>query len=292
MSARRLATRSRVEPRAVCGRVRVAPTALALATTALVGCGGGAPLLHPARTLPAGDIRAAGGVSANIAVGSLGDDLAGARDIAAKDPQAPGAPGSNPAYARGALVAAAIAPGLAPFVGARVGVGDHYEGGLTYTGRAVRADMRRSFDDGNVSLSIGLGLSAALAGRQQGNELRAVDLKSLRGYGGDIPLLVGWESNGGIYKVWGGARGGYEHDDVEILTSEPRPTPSGQTPINLEADRFWGGAVFGVATGFNHVHVALEVSAAYTVVRGSYNDNDVTVSGITVAPATALWWAF
>lgn len=285
MSSPRLATRRRVEPRAL-------DLALALATTALVGCGGGAPLLHPARTLPAGDIRAAGGVSANIAVGSLGDDLAGARDIAAKDPQAPGAPGSNPAYARGALVAAAIAPGLAPFVGARVGVGDRYEGGLTYTGRAVRADMRRSFDDGNVSLSIGLGLAATLAGRQQGNELPNVDLKSLHGYGGDIPLLVGWESSGGIYKVWGGARGGYEHDVVEILTSEPRPTPAGQTPITLEADRFWGGAVFGVATGFNHVHVALEVSAAYTVVKGTYNANNVTVNGITLAPATALWWAF
>jgi len=287
VSARRLATGGTIPH-----RVAIAAVASAAVASALVGCGGGAPLLHPARTLPAGEIRAAGGVSANIAVGSLGDDLAGARDIAAKDPQAPGPPGSNAAYARGAIVAAAIAPGLAPFVGARVGVGDHYEGGLTYTGRSVRADMRRSFDDGKISLSIGLGVSATLAGRQQGNELPNVDLKSLHGYGGDIPVLVGWESNGGIYKVWGGARGGYEHDVVEILTSEPKAVTIGNAPINLEADRFWGGAVFGVATGFNHVHVALEVSAAYTVVKGTYNDNKVTVNGITLAPATALWWAF
>ncbi|MDB4933718.1 MAG: hypothetical protein JWP87_690, partial [Labilithrix sp.] len=136
-------------------RSRALPVVLvcALATLALAGCGGGAPLLHPARTLPAGDIRVASGISANVAAGSLGDDLRVARDVAARDPQVPGPPGSNPSYAKGALVAAAIAPGLAPFIGARVGVGNQFEGGLAYTGRAVRADLRRSFDSGKVSLS-------------------------------------------------------------------------------------------------------------------------------------------
>jgi hypothetical protein len=257
-----------------------------------VGCGGGAPLLHPARTLPTGDIRAAGGVSANIAAGTLGDDLRVARDIAARDPSAPGAPGTNEAYAKGALVAAAIAPGLAPFVGARVGVGNNFEGGLTYTGRAVRADMRRGFDDGKATLSIGLGVSAALAGRQSGSELPNVSLGSMHGYGADIPLLVGWESAGGIYKVWGGARGGFEHIVVETLTSEPKPVPVFNAPINLDANRFWGGGVVGVATGFGHVHVALELSAAFQTVTGTYNENNVTIRGVTLAPATALWWTF
>lgn len=265
-----------------------------VASPQLLGCGGGAPLLHPARTLPAGDIRAAGGVSANVAVGSLGEDLRNARDVAARDPQAPGAPGTNPAYAKGALVAAAIAPGLAPFIGARVGVGNHFEGGLAYTGRAVRADLRRSFDEGKFSFSAGLGLSAALYGRQTGNgtELPNVDLAALHGYGFDVPLLVGWESNGGIYKVWGGARGGFERDVLETLTSEPKSVTIGTAPIHLEANRYYGGGVVGVATGFNHVHVAIELSAAYQAVRGSYNENKVTVQGLTLAPSTALWWTF
>ena len=269
--------------------------ALAVALAAvfgLGGCGGGAPFLHPARTLPAGDIRVASGVSANVAAGSLGEDLRLAKDNAARDPQAPGAPGTNAAYAKGALVAAAIAPGIAPFVGARVGVGNQYEGGLAYTGRAVRADLRRSFEDGKVALSLGLGLSAALYGRQQGSDLPNVDLAALHGYGFDIPVLVGWESNGGIYKVWGGARGGFERDVVEILTSEPKSVAIGTAPIHLDANRYWGGAVLGVATGFNHVHVALELSAAYQVVTGNYNENHVTVRGLTLAPASAVWWSF
>ena len=265
---------------------------LILAGYAVVGCGGGAPLLHPARTLPTGDVRIASGVSANVAAGSLGDDLKLAREYASKDPLAPGAPGTNAAYAKGALVAAAIAPGLAPFVGARVGAGNNYEGGLAYTGRAVRVDMRRGFDDGNVTYSVGLGLSAALYGRQQGSDLPNVDLGALRGYGGDIPLLVGWESAGGIYKVWGGVRGGFERDVVEALTSEPKAVTIGNAPIHLDANRYFGGGVVGLATGFRHLHVALEFSAAYQVVKGSYNENNVTVRGITLAPATALWWTF
>ena len=272
-------------------RSACAPFALLLALL-LAGCGGGAPLLHPARTLAAGDIRAASGVSANVAAGSLGDDLRAAKDSATRDPSAPGLPGTNAAYAKGALVAAAIAPGLAPFVGARVGVGNQYEGGVAYTGRSVRADLRRSFDDGKVSFSVGLGLSAALYGRQQGSDLPNVDLGALHGYGFDIPLLIGWESNGGIYKVWGGGRGGFERDVIESVRSEPKPVPLGPPPIHLDANRYWGAAVVGLATGFNHVHVAIELSAAYQVVTGNYNENHVTVRGITLAPATALWWTF
>lgn len=272
---------------------RAVATLLGLAGTAcLVGCGGGAPLLHPARTLPTGDVRAAGGIAANIVPGSLGDDLTNAREIASRDPGVPGPPGSSPDYAKGALVAAAVAPGLSPFVGARVGVGERFEGGLAYTGRAVRVDMRRSFDQGAWSFSAGLGLSAALAGRQQGSELPNVQLESLKGYGGDIPLLVGWESAGGIYKIWGGARGGFERDVVELLTSEPKSVAIGTPPIRLEANRYWGGAVLGIATGFRRVHVALELSAAYQVVSGSYNETSATVRGVTLAPSTALWWTF
>ena len=64
--------------------------AIALGTT---GCAGGGPLLHPARTLPSGEVRAAGGLSGQVAVGSIADDLRSARNEAATNPDAPGAPG-------------------------------------------------------------------------------------------------------------------------------------------------------------------------------------------------------
>lgn len=268
---------------------------LAAIVAAGSGCAGGAPLLHPARTLETGDFRATGGVSANVVVGSLADDLRTAREIAGRDPQGtstPGAPGTNPDYAKGALVAANVAPGLAPFVGARVGVGSRFEGGLAYTGRSVRADMRRSFDADNWSLSLGLGASAALYGRQAGTDLPNVDLGALHGYGVDLPVLGGWQANGGLYMFWFGARAGFERDVVESVTSEPKNVTIGPAPIRLDATRWYGGPVLGAATGFHHVHVAIELGATYNSVTGSYNDTHVNVSGLALTPATALWWTF
>ena len=259
----------------------------------LSGCGGGAPLLHPARTLPAGDIRVAGGLSGNFVPGSMASDLQAAREQAARSPGGvPGPPGSNPEYAKGALVAAAMAPGIAPFVGARVGLGSAFEGGLAYTGRSVRVDARKSFDGNETSLSIGIGGSAALYGRDGGqNELPFVDLGALKGYGADIPVLVGWESQGGLYRVWGGARVGFERDSVQRLTSEPKDPVPGQQ-LSLDATRFYGGGVVGIATGLRHVHVALELQMAYQTATGTYNGTTVSVSGLSVSPATAVLWSF
>lgn len=252
------------------------------------GCGGGAPLLHPARTLPKGEVRAAGGVSANVVVGDLASQLRSAREIAARDPS--GGSSTSAAYARGAVVLASAAPGLSPFVGARVGIGNAFEGGLAYTGRAARVDVRRSFDQGHLSLSIGIGGTALLYGREQGTPLPNVALNALHGYGADLPVLVGYQSDGGLYMLWAGVRGGFEQAILSQLTSEP--TSSGPSPFRLDATRFYGGALAGFAVGFNHVHVALEMSAAYQSIDGSFGGNDVTVRGISLAPATALWWSF
>jgi hypothetical protein len=257
-----------------------------------MGCAGGSPLLHSARALPTGDVRATLGLSANVAGGGLGADLRRAKEIAAQNPNTPGPAGSNPDYAKGALVAAAVSPGVAPFVAARVGVGNRFDAGLAYTGRAVRIDARRSFDSGRYSLSIGAGGTAALYGRQSGSELSGVDMGSLHGYGADVPILVGWQSAGALYQVWTGVRGGFEHDTISEVTSEPKSVTIGTPPLGLSADRFYGGGVLGIATGLRHIHVALEVAGYYENVSGAFNGTNVKTQGFTVIPATALWWTF
>lgn len=249
------------------------------------------PLLHPARTLPRGDVRAATGMSAQFATGDLAGALASAREEAATRGAALGANGPDATYPKGALVAAAVAPGLAPFAAARVGVGASFEGGLGYTGRGVRVDVRRGFPlSDEVDLSVGLGGSAPLYGRDAGS-LPDVDLSKLRGYGADLPLLVGWESAGGLYRAWAGGRAGLEHVSLENATSDPRP---GQAPIAtpLEVDRYWGGFVIGAAVGFRTVHVAIELDGAYQTLRGTYAGMKGDVSGFSLSPATALTWDF
>jgi len=272
----------------VCGSPALSLVALAVG---LAGCGGGLPLLHPARTLGIGDVRALAGFSSNIAVGNLSSAVRNAANAGAAAAAAP-MPG-NTSYAEGALVAASVGPGLAPVAGARVGIGSQAEGGLAYTGRSVRADVRRSFDMSSTwALSVGAGGSAALYGRAQTDALPAVDLGRLHGWGADVPVLVGYESDGDLYMFWAGVRAGWEHVDIDDVTSEPGSGQLGPTPISLAATRFWGGGLIGAAVGFRHVHVAMELDVSYASITGDYNGAHAHIAGVTLAPASALWWRF
>jgi hypothetical protein len=273
------------------GGARRLLVALAL-SAASVACGGGLPLLHQAQTLPAGDVQAAAGFSGNIATAGFANALSSAQAEATASGGTPSQPGTDPTYAKGALVAASIGPGLAPYGAARVGAGADVEGGLAYTGRAIRIDLRRSFDlSTRWALSLGAGGSAALYGHQNGVILPNVDLGELHGWGADVPVLVGYRSEGDLYSFWLGARGGWEHVDISEVSSQGSVT-LGAAPISLSATRFWGGTVVGVAVGFRHLYVAVELDASYASVTGNYNATQVQVSGITLAPASALWWRF
>jgi hypothetical protein len=264
--------------------------ALAL-PSGMTGCGGGLPLLHPARALPPGEVRAMGGLSADAVVGSASKDLTAARNEAIASAGVPGAAGTNATYAKGALVSALLGPGLAPVAGARVGLGHGAEAGLVYTGRGARIDARATVDKGAVTYSAGVGVSAAFYGAQDGDSLPNMSLSGLHGVGADLPLLVGWQSAAGLYKVWGGARGGFEHAQVSDLTSGTREA-SATPPISLSGTRYWGGGLLGLSVGFRHVHVAFEIDVAYVAASGEYNQTHVSISGVTLAPATALLWTF
>jgi hypothetical protein len=152
--------------------------------------------------------------------------------------------------------------------------------------------MRRSFDSGAVSFSVGAGLDTAFYGRQQGAALPNVDLGSLHGYGADVPLLVGWQSESGLFMLWGGARAGFEHDVIEQVTSEPKDVTIGSSPIGLTADRYWAGGLVGLAGGFRHVHVALELDVNYQSVSGWFNATNVKADGVAFVPSSAIWWTF
>jgi hypothetical protein len=163
---------------------------------------------------------------------------------------------------------------------------------VAYTGRGARIDMRRSFDAGPWSVSLGAGVTGVFYGRAESSPLPNVDLSELHGYGADVPILVGWESPAGLYMAWAGVRAGWEHTAIESLTSEPKSPALGSPSIGLAADRFYGGGVLGIATGFRHVHVAVELDVAYQSVAGDFAGTHARVQGVTAAPATALFWDF
>jgi hypothetical protein len=257
----------------------------------MAGCGGATPLLHPAQVLPTGEVRAMAGIAARAAVGNLGTALNGATNEAAASMGQP--TNIDTTYAQGALVAAAIAPDISPVVGARVGVGGGFEGGLIYTGRGARADLRRAFPLGTRkawAISVGLGLDGVFSGRQT-NTL-AGDNANLFGFGADIPVLVGWHSTANLYYFWLGARLQYEHDTIQPRNSEAVPPQDESTQAQLIGDRISASGLLGFAIGFRHVHVALELEAGYAYVWGSFGGVSARIDGLALTPATALWVDF
>jgi hypothetical protein len=284
MRVRRVVTAARSSP-----RTRARSGAL-IASAALLHCGGATPLLHPAQVLAPGDVRGEAGIAARAVVGDLGSSLNEATSAAAVARAQNTTPSIDTTYAQGALVAAAMAPDLSPVAGARVGVGGQFEGGIMYTGRGARIDLRRAFGQGTWALSVGLGLDTAFSGRQT-DALAGVDNANLLGVGGDVPVVAGYRSTSGLYYAWIGARVGYEHDTIQPRGEQTIPPPSQPAPT-LAGDRVFVGGLLGVAMGFRHVHVALELEGDYATVWGSFGGVSASVAGLSLTPASAVWWDF
>jgi hypothetical protein len=276
------------------GSVCIAASALAAA------CGGGAPLLHPAHVLPEGRVSVGAGASGQFVFGPGADAI----DRASRPARTEDA---EQAFLAGAVSHAALEPGVAPWAGARAGLGGSNEGGLTYTGRAGRLDARHAFGDDTVAVSLGFGASAVLmhpgsnhdlpppgtamaAGRFSGrsNNLAAT------GWGLDVPIIVGWRSSASIVQAWAGARAGIERLTGDLETQE---SVGREGRASVTAFRKYGGGLVGGAIGLQPFWVAIELDVAYQSVSGTAtfpdspgttNHIDGTVSGVTLAPSGAI----
>ncbi|MBM4374434.1 MAG: hypothetical protein FJ095_05060 [Deltaproteobacteria bacterium] len=240
-----------------------APWPLLAALSFVVGCGGGAPLLHGVQVIPRNTVTFGAGFSGAVL------------PLEAR--------GQGDASDRQRIETAAVSPGLAPWVGARLGVGAGYDLGLTYTGRLARFDARRVFPlSPSIDLSLGLGASGVLPRR-----IDSVGV-NVSGFGGDLPLLVGWRSAGDIYAVWLGARGGGEalRGQRDLATSSPVGVDPGVEPVT--GWRAYAGGLLGLRVGFRHVHALLELDASMQWVGAELGARHVTLQAFTLAPGGAL----
>ena len=274
-------------------RARLARLArLALAAASGVGCGGAAPLLHPAHVEPEGVVTAGAGVSGQFVTGDAANKLRKARETTVQG-LAPTAD-ADVKYRVGALAVAALGPGVSPFVSARVGIGGDNEAGLSYTGRSLRIDARHAFQTPSWALSIGLGGHGTRGrpGDGTSSELAGLSTEGVNGFGVDLPILVGWRSDAQLLSFWGGGRAGFEKLGGRICLGEGGQGCPASTPWS--ATRSFGGAVLGFTLGFRHVFVSLEVDGYYQHAKASFDDRpgDVAVSGFTIAPSGAVMGRF
>jgi hypothetical protein len=277
--------------------VRAGALRLALGAVLLPACGGGGPLLHPAHTLPEGDVTFAAGTSGRFSLGGLHraeKDLDGAAAI-------PGGARTGTelrGFTNGTLTRVAVAPGVAPFLAARVGLGHHNEAGLAYTGRGARLDGRHAFEWPNLAISVGgAALGAFAAPNDQANPpppgsgkaLRAFTLRSVGGYGFELPVLFGYRSDADVVTLWTGLRAGFERDAFSASIIE---APDTAASAEGKATRFWGGGLVGFSVGLAPIEVRVEVDAAYESVHGELvtGETELTgdVAGWSLTPAMAI----
>jgi hypothetical protein len=241
---------------------------LAGAALGLLGCGAGAPLLHPAHVLHPGDVSAGAGLSGEVTLTDLRVS-----------------PGSDPRSA-GRLAQLAAAPAVAPWVGARFGIAGSNEAGLTYTGRDLRLDVRHAFAIGAAALSIGVGASL-IAAERPGQDVAG---STVFGGGIDVPMLFGVHSRSDLYAFWIGPRGGFE-----ALSGQVAVSPGQNGPLvlsDVKARHLYGGFVVGVRGGFRHVHAAIELDGAYHSANGSILGASTGVGLFALAPSGALIFSF
>ena len=244
----------------------------------VAGCGGGAPLLHPAHVLPPGGTSVGAGVSGQLALRPLP------------------APSQASDKHAGSLQDLGVAPGVAPWVSARLGFTGANELGLTYAGRSIRVDGRHAFSLGRATLSTGLGLSAVIARRPgDGN-----DASGVFGGGADVPLLIGVKSASDIYALWFGPRAGFEIAGGRLQLGQ-----GAGSIFDVSARHFYGGLLAGIRVGFRHVHAAIELDASYHRVDGSFKTSGAagpapapgagtssSVQQLSLTPAGALEISF
>ena len=246
----------------------------ACAVTALLAsaCGGGAALLHPAHPLPADAFTAGAGVSGQFTSGRVQREINDAESVAEQpitDAE------SARIYLRGLLAEALVAPGVSPWVGARLGITDAQEAGITYTGRNVRIDARHAFVSDQLALSLGLGASAVLLSpesRAPGAPPANDTELDATGWGLDLPLLLGYRDATGMFDIWGGARGGFERvrGNLRMMTADANST----FRARATGQRWWGGLLAGASAGVPPLSFRFELAVTYQSLSGSLESGE------------------
>lgn len=196
-------------------------------------------------------------------------------------------PTSPKATRTASLESLSVAPGIAPWVGGRIGIQGDNEAGLTYSGRVVRIDGRHAWNLGTPTLSVGLGASAILAQRPGQDP----DRGSVYGGGLDLPVLIGVRSKNDLYAVWFGPRGGFETMSGE-LAAPPEASGTGPTFDEVSARHYYAGLVLGLSAGFRHIHVAIELDGAFHYATGTLGTEELSLSQVTLTPGGALVISF
>ncbi len=278
----------------------LAPSLVALVT----GCGGATPLLHPAHTLAPGKVSFGAGASGTFLAGSAKTSLDEARGVTTSGSVATDE--EKQELTEGTIVSVLATPGVAPWVGARVGIAERTEAGAAYTGSWARVDVRHAIENRKFALSFGLAGLLLLSHPSADNaepsgtsgQISGVDANGAYGFGFHVPVLVGYRSDAELVQAWGGLVGTFEQAYGPVVIADDTPDdPSdlendGVDEADLNAHRFSGALVVGLAVGIEPIWVAVELTGRYFSLEGSLRNTDMhtrgELTGLSIEPAGAI----
>jgi hypothetical protein len=291
------------DPRALSSLL--APGLFALAT----GCGGATPLLHPAHTLRPGKVTFGAGASGTFIAGPAKTSLDEARAVTTSGSIATDE--EEQKLTEGTITSVLATPGVAPWVGARAGIAERTEAGAAYTGRWARIDVRHALEERKLALSFGLAALALLAHPSAdpaepagtSGQVSGVDSSGAYGFGFHVPVLVGYRSDAELVQAWGGLVGTFEQAFGPVVIADDSPDDPSDTleddgvdEAKLDARRFSGAVVVGLAVGIEPIWVAVELTGRLFYLSGSLvNTNTHTqadLTGLSIEPAGAVLGRF
>jgi hypothetical protein len=280
---------------------------LAPGLVALVaGCGGATPLLHPAHTLAPGKVTFGAGASGTFLAGQAKSSLDQARAVTSSGSIVTDE--EKEQLTEGTITSVLATPGVAPWVGARVGIAERTDAGAAYTGTWARLDVRHALEDRKFALSFGLAglllLSHPSADKADptgtSGQIAGVDANGAYGFGFHVPVLVGYRSDAELVQTWAGLVGTFEQaygpvviaDDTPDDPNDPLDPSDEADEADLNAHRISGAVVVGLAVGIDPIWVAIELTGRYFSLDGSLRNTDMhthgELSGLSIEPAGAV----
>lgn len=272
---------------------RLATLAVAAAS---LGCAATAPLLAEPRLVREGDVRLqVGGAAAAPVGGDLDAIRAGRQQLDAAEIPPPDDEKTTRELLPATVVGFGARPGVAPVVRTTLSLSKQIEASLHYGGRDARVGGRyllwesRSVDAGATTLSIGGDGHVLLRGRPEDGYLNGVASQNVRGYGVAAPIILGWQSDGGLLIAYAGAMVGYERVTGTIaFTGRTGTAPARDVVIG----RVHVTGTLGIGMGFRRVRVILELGARRDFINAKIGDESARVALISLTPAFAFGVSF
>jgi hypothetical protein len=272
--------------------------AVAVPCVFAVGCAATSPLLVEPRAVAPGEIRVQGGGAVLAPVAGDTGKIAETRRMLDQPKASSGTSTNHEDVFRAALPGAAIAyavrPGFAPLARATVGLQTNLEASIRYGGRDLGVGLRyvlledRTETAGAVTLSLGADARTILRHRPEDGLLGRAITDDVKGFGGTVPLILGWQSDANLVTAWLGALVGYDTVSARFALPELEVDPGNAPFRSLNAHRTFAAATIGLGLGFRGVRAGVELGVERDWLGFSSDFGDDKARLWSLTPAFAI----